>query len=123
MAKSHQDKVAVITGVASGIGQAYAQRLAEDGAHVVIADLQPADETIKQVEKAARQALFVACDVASPDAVRALAAEVEKKFGRCDILINNAGIFRLQLFEEMSFADWRQTLSVNLGAGFMTCSA
>jgi len=123
MAKSHQDKVAVITGAASGIGQAYAQRLAEDGAHIVIADMQPADETIKQVEKAGRRALFVACDVASENAVRALAAEVEKACGRCDILINNAGIFKLQLFEEMSFADWRQTLSVNLDAAFLTCSA
>ncbi len=65
MAKSHQDKVAVITGAASGIGQAYAQRLAEDGAHIVIADMQPADETVKLVEKAGRQALFVRCDVAS----------------------------------------------------------
>ena len=98
----HHDKVAVITGAASGIGQAYAQRLAEDGAHIVIADLQPADETIKQVEKAGRQALFVHCDVASEDAVDALAAEVDKTFGRCDILINNAGIFKLQAFEEMT---------------------
>ena len=59
MAKGHHDKVAVITGAASGIGQAFAQRLAEDGAHIVIADLQPADETVKLVEKAGRQALYV----------------------------------------------------------------
>ena len=123
MAKSHQDKVAVVTGAASGIGQAYAQRLAEDGAHIVIADLQPADETVKLVEKAGRQALFVSCDVASEAAVRGLAADVEKKFGRCDILINNAGIFKLQLFEEISFADWRQSLSINLDSAFLTCSA
>ena len=51
MAKSHHDKVAVITGAASGIGQAFAQRLAEDGAHIVIADVQPADETVKQVRR------------------------------------------------------------------------
>ena len=44
--------------------------------------------------------------------MKALAAEVEKKFGRCDILINNAGIFNLQLFEDMTFADWRRTLSI-----------
>ena len=54
------------------------------------------------MEKAGRQALFVKCDVASEDAVEALAADVEKKFGRCDILINNAGIFKLQLFEDMT---------------------
>jgi NAD(P)-dependent dehydrogenase (short-subunit alcohol dehydrogenase family) len=123
MAKSHQDKIAVITGAASGIGQAYAQRLAEDGAHIVIADMQPADETVRQVEKAGRQALYVKCDVASEESVRTLAAEVEKKFGRCDILINNAGIFNLKLFEEMTFADWRRTLSINLDSAFLMCSA
>ena len=61
--------------------------------------------------------------MASPDAVSALAAEVDKTFGRCDILINNAGIFKLQLFEEMSFADWRQTLSINLDSAFLMCAA
>jgi NAD(P)-dependent dehydrogenase (short-subunit alcohol dehydrogenase family) len=123
MAASHQDKVAVITGAASGIGQAYAQRLAEDGAHIVIADVQSADETVKQVEQTGRRALYVNCDVASPDAVNALAAEVDKQFGRCDILINNAGIFKLQPFEEMTFADWRQMLSINLDSAFLMCSA
>ena len=53
----------------------------------------------------------------------ALAAAVEKKFGRCDILINYAGIFKLQLFEEMSFADWRRTLSINLDSAFLMCAA
>ena len=54
---------------------------------------------------------------------QALAAEVEKKFGRCDILIHCAGIFKLQAFEEMSFADWRRTLSVNLDSAFLLASA
>ena len=123
MAKSHHDRIAVITGAASGIGQAFAQRLAEDGAHVVVADLQPADETTGQIEKAGRQALFVKCDVAAEDSVAALAAAVEKKFGRCDILVHCAGIFKLQAFEDMSFADWRRTLSINLDSAFLVSSA
>jgi NAD(P)-dependent dehydrogenase (short-subunit alcohol dehydrogenase family) len=123
MTKTHQDKIALVTGAASGIGQAYAQRLAEDGAHIVIADVQAADETIRRVEQTGRQVLFVDCDVASPEAVAKLAADVEKKFGRCDILINNAGIFKLQKFEDMSFADWRRTLSINLDSMFLTSSA
>ena len=51
MAASHQDKIAVVTGGASGIGQAFAQRLAEDGAHIVIADVQAADDTINAIEQ------------------------------------------------------------------------
>jgi NAD(P)-dependent dehydrogenase (short-subunit alcohol dehydrogenase family) len=123
MANSHHDKIAVITGAASGIGQAFAQRLAEDGAHVVVADIQPADETVKLVEKTERQALFVKCDVASPESVAALAAAVEQKFGRCDILVHCAGIFKLQAFEDMTFADWRRTLATNLDSAFLLSSA
>jgi NAD(P)-dependent dehydrogenase (short-subunit alcohol dehydrogenase family) len=123
MAESRHDKIAVVTGAASGIGQAFAQRLAEDGAHVVVADVQPADETIKLVERAGRQALYCHCDVSSEDSVKALATEVERTFGRCDILVNNAGIFRLQPFEEITFDDWRRVLSVNLDSAFLTSSS
>jgi NAD(P)-dependent dehydrogenase (short-subunit alcohol dehydrogenase family) len=52
-----------------------------------------------------------------------MAGEVEKTFGRCDILVNNAGIFQLQPFDEITFADWRRVLSVNLDSAFLTCSA
>ena len=55
--------------------------------------------------------------------MNALAVEVDKNFGRCDILVNNAGIFKLQPFEEMTFADWRRTLSINLDSAFLTCAA
>jgi NAD(P)-dependent dehydrogenase (short-subunit alcohol dehydrogenase family) len=123
MAKGHHDKVAVVTGAASGIGQAFAQRLAEDGCHVVIADVQAADETLKAVERAGRRSLYVRCDVSSPEAVAALAAKVEQTFGRCDILVNNAGIFQLQPFEQISFADWRRVLSINLDSAFLTAQA
>lgn len=123
MGKGHRDKVAVITGAAAGIGQAFAKRLAEDGAHVVIADIGPAPDTVKMVEAADRQALACICDVASPSSVAAMAVEVEKTFGRCDILINNAGIYPIKLFEEMTFADWRNVLSINLDSAFLTTSA
>jgi NAD(P)-dependent dehydrogenase (short-subunit alcohol dehydrogenase family) len=119
----HEGKIAVITGAASGIGQAFAQRMAEDGADIVIADLQPADDTIRLVQESGRKALFVHCDVAAPEAVAAMAAEVERAFGRCDILVNNVGIFLLQPFEQMSFADWRRMLAINLDAAFLTAQA
>ncbi len=123
MAKGHSGKVAVITGAASGIGQAFAQRLAEDGADIVIADVQPAEDTVKLVQAAGRRAMFRDCDVSSPDAVTSLAVDVKREFGGCDILVNNAGIFHLQPFEQISFADWRRVLSINLDSAFLTASA
>src|SRR6202043_3694888 len=114
MAKSHYDKIAVVSGGANGIGQAFAQRLAQDGAHIVIADIAPGSKTVKMVEQAGRQALACTCDVSSLDSVKALASDVAKHFDRCDILINCAGIFPNQPFEEMAFADWRRVLAINL---------
>jgi NAD(P)-dependent dehydrogenase (short-subunit alcohol dehydrogenase family) len=123
MAKGHKDKVAVITGAANGLGQAFAKRLAEDGVHVAIADIAPGDTTVKMVEQAGRQALSCHCDVTSEQSVAALKDSVEKKFGRCDILINCAGIYPQQAFEEMTFAEWRRILSINLDSVFLVSSA
>ena len=123
MGKGHRDKVAVITGGANGIGQAFAKRLAEDGAHVAVADIAPGDATVKLVEQAGREALACTCDVASPDSVAAMAKEVERRFGRCDILINCAGIFPQQVFDDMTFADWRRVQAINLDGLFLVTSA
>jgi len=121
--KGHRDKVAVITGAANGIGQAFAQRLAEDGVHIAIADVAPADETVRLVEQAGRDALACVCDVTSEEAVAALARDVQQRFGRCDILINCAGIFPQLPFEAMTFPDWRQVLSINLDGLFLVTAA
>ena len=91
MAKSHQDKVAVISGAANGIGQAFAQRLAQDGAHIVIADMLPAAETVRLVKKTGTDVLAWQGDVSSESSVNALLTEVTARFGRCDILVNCAG--------------------------------
>jgi NAD(P)-dependent dehydrogenase (short-subunit alcohol dehydrogenase family) len=123
MAKGHKDKVAVITGAANGIGQAFAKRLAEDGVHIAIADMAPGNETVKMVEQAGRQALACQCDVASEQSVAAMASEVQEKFGRCDILINCAGVYPQQDFEQMKFADWRRVLSINLDSVFLVSAA
>ena len=123
MARGHAGKVAVITGAASGIGQAYARRLAEDGVDIVIADRQPADATIAMVEHAGRRAVAFSIDVSSEQAVADLSHDVHAAFGRCDILVNNAGIYPSQSFAAMSFADWRRTMSVNLDGVFLMCHA
>src|SRR5262249_5554849 len=123
MAKGHQGKIAVITGGANGIGQAFARRLAEEGVDVAVADVAPADETVRMVEAAGRRALAVDCDVASPDSVAALAKEVDERLGRCDILVNCAGIFPQQPFDTMTYADWRRLMSINLDGVFLVTSA
>jgi NAD(P)-dependent dehydrogenase (short-subunit alcohol dehydrogenase family) len=123
MARGHQDKVAVITGAANGIGQAFAKRLAEDGVHIAIADIAGGEAAAKMVEQAGRQALICKCDVTSQASVAAMAAEVQKKFGRCDILINCAGIYPQQDFGTMKFEDWRRVLSINLDSVFLVSAA
>jgi NAD(P)-dependent dehydrogenase (short-subunit alcohol dehydrogenase family) len=123
MGTGHRDKVAVITGGANGIGQAFARRLAEDGANVAIADIAPGDATVRLVEQAGREALACKCDVSSPDSVAAMAEEVERRFGRCDILINCAGIFPQQDFDTMTYTEWRRILSINLDSVFLCASA
>jgi NAD(P)-dependent dehydrogenase (short-subunit alcohol dehydrogenase family) len=123
MGKGHRDRVAVITGAANGIGQAFARRLAEDGVHIAIADIAQADETVRLVEQAGREALACVCDVTSPEAVAALAKEVERHFRRCDILINCAGIFPQHAFDQMTFADWRRVMSINLDGLFLVTAS
>ncbi|MGB6535396.1 MAG: SDR family NAD(P)-dependent oxidoreductase [Xanthobacteraceae bacterium] len=123
MGKGHTDKVAVITGGAKGIGQAFAKRLAEDGAHVAVADIADGGETVKLVEAAGRKALAVGCDVSDPDAVAAMAKQVQEKFAHVDIVVNCAGIYPQQDFAGMTFADWRKVLSINLDGTFLVTAA
>jgi NAD(P)-dependent dehydrogenase (short-subunit alcohol dehydrogenase family) len=121
--KRHQAKTAVISGAASGIGQAAAVRLAEEGAYVVIADRAKAQETLGLIAKAGGKAKAVACDVSDPKSVAALKDEVEKSGGRCDVLVNNAGIYPMQAFDDITFEDWRRVLSVNLDSMFLMTKA
>ena len=123
MAKGHQDKVALITGGAKGIGQAFAKRLAEDGVHVAVADMADGAETVRLVEAAGRNALAVVCDVSNEDSVAAMARQVQQKFGRADIVVNCAGIYPQLDFSAMTFADWRHVLSINLDGTFLVTAA
>ena len=93
MSKSHEDKVAVVTGAGQGIGQAYARRLAENGADVVVVDMAQPDETIALIQETGARGIAHVGDISDPDTASAVASTVEKEFGRCDILVNNAGIY------------------------------
>jgi NAD(P)-dependent dehydrogenase (short-subunit alcohol dehydrogenase family) len=121
--KGHKDKVAIITGAANGIGQAFAKRLAEDGVDVAVADMAGGGQTVKLVEAAGRRSLAVVCDVAKEDSVAAMAKQVQQKFGHVDIVVNCAGIFPQQDFSTMTFADWRKVLSINLDGTFLVTAA
>ncbi|HVW48031.1 MAG TPA: SDR family NAD(P)-dependent oxidoreductase [Solirubrobacterales bacterium] len=121
MSTSHEGRTAVVTGAAAGIGQAYAERLAADGADVVVADIADGAETVALIEAAGSAGLAVRCDVSSAADVAALAAAAAERFGTVDILVHNAGIYPICEFKDMTFADWRKVLSVNLDSMFHVC--
>ena len=123
MSRRHEGKTAIISGAASGIGQASAVRLAEEGACIIIADRGNADNTLQRVADVGGKATAIACDVSDPASVATMKLAVEKNGGRCDILVNNAGIYPLQPFDEISFEDWRRVLSVNLDSMFLMTKA
>jgi len=117
-----QDKVAVITGAGSGIGQATALLFAEEGAKVVVADysVEGGEETVKLVKEKSGEAIFVAVDVSRAADVQKMIKTAIDKYGRLDILHNNAGIIGpLGPTENVSEADWDRVLSVNLKGVFL----
>jgi len=107
-------RVAVVTGGAAGIGQAYARRLAADGRAVVVADLAPAEETERLVREDGGEITSGVCDVSSAESVRAFADDVHERHGRVDVLVHNAGIYPIVPFLQTDWATWRRVMDVNL---------
>src|SRR3974390_3930089 len=103
-----KDKVAVITGAASGIGKEIAIRFAREGAKVVIADLnqKAADPTAAELDPGGRRALGVAMNVTIEDQVNAGIGKVIAKFGALDVLVSNAGIQIVDPLVDFEFAKW-----------------
>jgi NAD(P)-dependent dehydrogenase (short-subunit alcohol dehydrogenase family) len=118
-----RDKVAIITGGAQGIGKATALRMAEEGAAVVIADInqEEAESVVKQIQSTKGKALFLRCDVGSTSDVQALIERAVTEYGRIDILHNNAGIDYSAPFTEMDEAAWQRVLNTNLTSVFRGC--
>lgn len=116
-------RIAVITGGASGIGQAFAKRLAEDGAAIAVADVKQADETRTMVENAGGKFFAAICDVTDPQQIARFALDVQSNLGSADILVNNVGIFPLQSFDEITEADWRRINSINTDSMFYFAKA
>lgn len=119
----HSGRVAVVTGSATGLGAAYATRLARDGAQVVVVDRDDPATTVGTIEAAGGEALGVVCDVSSEESVAELTARTVERFGRCDLLINNAGVSPNVAWDELTLTEWRRALSINLDSMFLTCKA
>ena len=118
-------RVALVTGAASGIGKEIALTYAREGGKVVIADMNQAaaQATADEIVKAGGTAMAVAMDVTSEEQVDAAVAEVVKAYGGVDVLVSNAGIQIVHPVEEFPFADWKKMLAIHLDGAFLTTKA
>ncbi len=121
-----KDKVCIVTGAASGIGQAIAERYAAEGAKVVIADLNSdaANATAALINSTKPgMAMGIAMDVTNEDQVNAGVAAVVAAWGGVDVLVSNAGIQIVHKLEDYPFADWKKMLAIHLDGAFLTSKA
>lgn len=118
-----QDKISIVTGAGQGIGKGIALRLAKEGCHVVVAELNPdtAEKTAAEIRQQRRESLAILTDVTNRSSVGKMVEATIAKFGRIDILVNNAGIIKAQFFLDVDEDVWRKIIEVNL-TGVFLCS-
>lgn len=119
-------KVALVTGGSRGIGAATALRLAADGADVAITyarSPERAEQVVREIEAKGRRGLAIKADNLDADAVETAVATIVERLGRLDILVNNAGIFHAAPIEELTRADFEETVAINLRAPFLATRA
>ena len=118
--KRLEGKVSLITGAAQGIGEATALKFAREGAIVVVCDVQQAgiDQVVAQCEAAGAQAVGYVMDVTNREQVESVVAQVKERFGRIDVLINNAGITQDARLQKMTLAQFDRVIDVNLRGVF-----
>ncbi len=120
------DRTVIVTGAATGIGQAFAVGCAVAGANVVVADMNLADETLAAIERVGGEALAVQTDVSDDVSVRRMTEQAVARFGRIDGLVNNAAYFRevkLTEFEQLDPAQWDRIFAVNVKGVWQCCKA
>ena len=123
MSSGSNTRIAVVTGAAMGIGAAIAVQLARDGMTVLVSDvnLQEAEKTAQGLCDAGMSAAALQMDVGAVDSISAAFASIDAKYGRCDVLVNNAGIAKTFPFIEFPLDNWLATLNINL-TGTLLCS-
>jgi NAD(P)-dependent dehydrogenase (short-subunit alcohol dehydrogenase family) len=121
-----KNRAAIVTGGAQGIGRAYALRLAEEGANVVIADLLDGSRVVQEIKKKGGESLALHTDVTDEKSTEEMAKKMVERFGRIDILINNAAFFSTIVkkpFHQISAEEWDAVMSVNLKGPFLCSKA
>jgi NAD(P)-dependent dehydrogenase (short-subunit alcohol dehydrogenase family) len=121
-------KVAIVTGAGQGLGRAYAEALAAEGASVVVAEINEgtAKDTAEAITNAGGTALAVRTDVTDPDSCAAMVAAAVEQFGTVDILVNNAAIYdglQMDAFEDLDLATWNRVLNVNVTGTWLATRA
>lgn len=115
-------KVAIITGAANGIGQATAYKFADEGYAVAIVDVNPAlSETEKNIQSKGQECFAYVGDVSSTDQMSEFVSLVKEKYGRIDVLNNNAGIVVVKPLEDTTFEEFQKVADVNIGGTFLLC--
>jgi NAD(P)-dependent dehydrogenase (short-subunit alcohol dehydrogenase family) len=116
-----KDKVAIVTGAAKGIGWGIAKIFVEEGAKVVVVDWDENEgpKTAAELNTAGGEAIFVKCDVSNEDEVKAMIQKTVEKFGRIDILVNDAGVGVYKSVLDATSADWDRCLAINLKGQFL----
>jgi NAD(P)-dependent dehydrogenase (short-subunit alcohol dehydrogenase family) len=114
-----ENRVAVVTGAARGIGRRVALTLAERGYAVAANDLEAPEETLEELKRAGADTLFLPGDVSDEETVLEMVRATMDSFGRVDVLVNNAGVSLISPAEETALSDWRRLLEVNLTGPFL----
>ena len=125
MAERLAGKVAIITGASTGIGKAAAFLFAENGARVVIADInrEGGKKVAEMIQAKGQEALYIAADVTRPEQVQAMVQQTLERFGRIDVLYNNAAVNFFGKALDTSLEDWNRVFSINVAGVFLCCKS
>ncbi len=121
-----KDKVVIVTGSARGLGKLYSLRFSQEGAKVVVCDVLDCGETVKEIKSKGGEVLSLKTDVTSEESTVEMAKKTIERFGRIDILVNNAAIYGgigYKPFYEISVDEWDTLMAVNLKGVFLCCKA